>query len=242
MTVNTKHMGGGDTPQLPGVVCVPSSALGRYREFDVCMSKLVVPLGTEVEWRIGLNIIGHINNTIRSMFKHNLHWVWIADDDSLFDPGILIRLLHHDVPVVAPFILRRSHPMIPTICKPYGDKYIRPGFDHYNGKSGLVDISGWCIGTAGMLIQRRVLEQIRDPWMENRKTTKSDFDLNFCRKLSEAGITLHIDLDTPMGHLTHVAVWPKRYGTDYVPTFRVPNPDDYYGHDEGIMTNVKGGK
>ncbi len=221
-------------PPLPGVVCVPSAMLGRYREFDVCMSKLITPLGTEVQWRLGLNIVSAINNSIRSMFEHDLHWLWIADDDSLFDPNTLMRLLSHDVPVVAPFILRRSNPMVPTLCKPFGDTYIRPGFDHYKDKTGLVDITGWCVGAAGLLIKREVLEKLDDPWVENDKSTQIDFDIYFCRKLSDAGISLHIDLDTKVGHMTHVAVWPKSDGKGgYAPMLLLPDPNDYYNQDGG---------
>jgi hypothetical protein len=67
-------------------------------------------------------------------------------------------------------------------------------------------------GSAGMLIKRHVLEKIGDPWFEvgQQDSQQLNEDSYFCVKLARAGIKLHVDLDTWIGHITPSVLWPAR--------------------------------
>lgn len=209
----------------PGVIGVASSFLGRYREFDVSVSNIVVPQGTVVEWRLGVNIAHNFNNTIRSMLSSGAQWVWILGDDHVFLPNTLLNLLRRKVDVVVPLCLRRSSPFLPVLHTSVSGGCARLDWSFLEGKSGLVDISDIAAGNAGMLIQRRVIETMSEPWFETGQINSElgSPDLWFCEKLRNYGIKLHLDLDNPIGHITHAAVWPSKNDQgQYVVDIRVP--------------------
>ena len=60
-----------------------------------------------------------------------------------------------------------------------------------------------------MLIKRRVLEAIDDPWFEpSQDAVGLNEDLNLCRKIREAGFTLWCDPTALLGHISHYTVYP----------------------------------
>ena len=68
-----------------------------------------------------------------------------------------------------------------------------------------------------MLIKRKVLETIPDPWWETHTAwpkglppISSTEDLDFCKKVREAGFRIFCNLDAPIGHITPMIVWPSR--------------------------------
>ncbi len=197
----------------PGVIGIATYFLGRYREFDIAISRIKAPAGSEVRWEMGLNIAYHYNQMIRNMFENDtFQWVWFLGDDHVFQDDLLIKLLDRDVDVVTPLCLRRSMPFQTVIHKSESENYERVGFDFLHGKTGMIDISDKGIGNAGMLVRRKVLEAIPSPWHESGKTDPElgGSDLYFCEKIRKAGFSSYLDLDNRIGHITHAAVWPCR--------------------------------
>ena len=144
-------------------------------------------------------------------------WVWVMGDDHVFRPDILVRLIAHNRDIVVPHCKARQPPYNSVL-------YDRRLDGHYyikdlTGLSGLIPVAA--AGSAGMLIRRHVLERMPDPWFELGKTTRTDLHgeaLTFCRKATAAGFDIWADLDTPLGHVTTIEVWPKqmpdgRWGT-----------------------------
>lgn len=193
----------------PGTIGIVSSYLGRYREFDVCLSQIQAPNYSTVTWRIGINAALNLNELVRAMTKEH-QWLWILGDDHVFKPDLLLRLLERDVDITVPFCLRRAYPYHHVIHEGEDKKFHRVPCNFLDGKSGLIDITGKVIGNAGMLIKRNVLEAVPEPWFEVGKTNPEVMgaDLFFCHKAYQAGFKLFVDTDNVIGHINHMAVWP----------------------------------
>lgn len=196
-----------------GVIGIATAPLGRYREFDLCVSNLEMPQGCQIDWRMGVNVAFHFNNMIRSMLSNDeFEWVWILGDDHTFEPDVLIRLLERDVDVVTPFCLRRANPFNPVLATGKNGGYKACSFQTVDGKKGLMDITSYTVGNAGTLIRRKVCETIPEPWYENGKIDpeKESCDLYFCTKIKEYGFKSYLDLDVLFGHIFHAVVFPER--------------------------------
>jgi hypothetical protein len=192
----------------PGFVVLPTSEQGRYPAFHACLIKLLIgglPEGSGLTWHQGCDISAELNHGIRRAIQSNrCEWVWIIGDDHTFAPDIVERLLAHNVPVVVPLVLKRSQPNTPVV---YGEDGMALKFgpeDH-----GLREVAA--AGNAGMLIRRAVLDAVGDPWFTVGGVERQREDLAFCSKLEALHIPVFVDLDTWMGHITPVEVWPHRH-------------------------------
>lgn len=188
-------------PLPAGTIVIPSGHEPRYHAFYGSLIKLLpsLPAGSTIAWNQGPDIAFNLNHGIaRSVGE----WVWIVGDDHTFEPNIIERLWQHELPIVAPFVLRRSVPH-PTVMYDSALKSIKPE----QLQRGLMKV--FAVGGAGMLIRRQVFEKIPRPWFQNRGSERQGEDLFFCEKVNEAGMSIYVDLDVPMGHITTMEVWPK---------------------------------
>ena len=199
--------------QSSGTIVVASGDLARYPGFTVSLLHLLRPHGTEWRFQVGLNVAASLNQGIRDMVGD---WVWIMGDDHILPPDTLVRLLAHDVDVVVPVCVRRTPPFIPVIFHeplPGDPKWKFPPWkwSQLPKEGGLHRI--YAAGSAGMLIRRHVLEKIGDPWFEGGQQDSQQLneDSYFCTKLAHAGIMLHVDLDTWIGHVTPSVLWPAKH-------------------------------
>lgn len=190
--------GAGISAVSGGMIGVISSELTRYADFSIALLHLAKPVGTQLAWAKGVDVAGNCNRLCRL----DIDWLWLLGDDHVFDPDLLLRLLAHDVDVVVPLCLKRQAPYDPVVYSGEDDHGSHVVADM--PESGLVEIHA--AGSAGMLIRRHVLEAIPQPVFEAFGAQNED--LNFCRKVREAGFKLWCDLDAPLGHIGLVRVWP----------------------------------
>ena len=199
-------------PNLPfGTICVASGELARYPSFCDSLVHVLKPKGTSVEWSCGLHVAANFNACIRRMVGE---WVWILGDDHEFEPTALIRLLEHDLDVVVPLCVRRQPPFIPVLFKEAKDDtpegQFPPHYWHQLPAHGLHEV--YTAGSAGMLIRKRVLDAIGDPWFEMGQMGRdlANEDTHFCQKVQKAGFKIYADTDVQLGHWTPMALWPAR--------------------------------
>lgn len=194
---------------MSGVIGVIASDLGRYTLFTSCLLNLRGPVNTEVRWSIGTDFANSRNRLVTEALESGAEWVWFVDDDNVFDPEILNRLLAHERPIVSALYLSRASPYHPIA---YGLKDI-----DVNGKptwypvslvgaprEGLVEVVA--AGSSGMLIRSEVFRETPEPWFE--KTGIGSEDITFCERAIAAGFPIALDLGAPMGHMGTVAIWP----------------------------------
>lgn len=183
-------------PFGPGTCAVTADEAGRFTQFAVSMQGLQLPAGSKTLWQVGNDIAGNRNRAVEDMLGD---WVWFIDDDHAFSPDILARLLAHDLPIVAPLVLRRSQPFSTVMC-------IDTEIVEVNQlpHDSLVEVEQ--TGSSGMLIRREVLEAIEAPWFELQ--TGVSEDITFCQKARAAGFPIYVDTAIPLGHITTATIWP----------------------------------
>lgn len=190
----------------PGTIALPCGEMGRFSAFSYSLANLVYPTGTQISMMQGLSVPRSLNTILRELNEQS-EWVWFMGDDHVFDPWTLIRLLDRDVDVVVPFCIRRRPPFGPVLFKARSEngEYEPFSYDELPEK-GLVEV--FAAGDAGMLVKRRVIDAIGDPWFENAPGDVVNFDLEWSRKIREAGFAIHADVETLLGHVGLFTVTP----------------------------------
>lgn len=189
-----------------GTIGIISSDLARYSDFCLSMAIMAKPEDARIVWTKTTDVVGNCNTICRNMQGE---WLWIMGDDHVFNPDILLRLLAREVDIVVPLVLTRSPPYRPVVMS-HETGLTEQGHVEYTVANlpaeGLHEVHA--AGSAGMLIRRRVLEAIADPWFStDGKGLNEDFA--FCRKAREAGFKIHCDVEVQMGHMAPHTVWPE---------------------------------
>lgn len=189
---------------MSGSVGVVADATARYTIFSQSLTTMRVPVNTVIDWRIGADRGRSRNSLVAASLERGSEWMFFLDDDHSFPPDILLRLLTHDLPVVASLYLQRTDPFLPIA-------YVEKTEDAYwpldlsdKPKQGLVPVVG--AGTGGMLIRSEVFHQLDPPWFIH--TTQQSEDLFFCDRCVEAGIPIYVDLAARLGHIAAINVFP----------------------------------
>jgi hypothetical protein len=193
-------------PREKGLVGILSNEAARYAEFWACVSKLDLPYGWEFHILIGGDWCGARNTLCEMTLEGDYSHLWYMDDDHSFAPDLLRRLLTWRVPLVTPICLTRTFPFLPVTYTDEnpgsGERYLPLRFEGRPGEGLVEALAG---GTAGMLIERQVIEAIEPPWFEH---TERSEDIVFCEKAMEAGYVLHTDLGARLAHITTASVFP----------------------------------
>jgi GT2 family glycosyltransferase len=211
----------------PGAVCVVSGDRTSHARFAASLATLVCPPGTRLHWRFsgGGGVAMARNEVIQQALDGGAEWVLLVDDDHVFRPDLLARLLRHDRDLVVPTVLGRWPP---HELMAWPDFAIAPdASDDELGESlpvfgiiradvqqdtGLMPIGA--AATACVLIGREVLDAMPHPWFEfGRLGDCADYpgeDAWFFGKALRLGFKAYCDLDTSIGHMNTCAIWPVR--------------------------------
>ena len=186
--------------QVAGTIGVLSGRDTTHRAFALSVMNLGT-LNAAISWIRGADIARARNQIVENMQGD---WLWFLDDDHDFDANIVRRLLQHKADIVAPLVLAKVPPFSPVCYRDIGDPYKLSDLP----TSGLVEVAA--TGTAGMLIRRRVFEQMPAPWFVAGQIHKDGVgeDLNFCVNAREAGFKVRVDTGAVLGHLTTTSVRP----------------------------------
>ena len=168
-------------------------------------------------------------NRLASKFLHSKmapEYLLLIDSDATWAPLALMRLMSRDLPVVSGCIYRRGLPPVPTFGPHVGidqDGYHAYDFGwstrkvlEHAGRMGidattanalvlpettddLLEVDG--TGLHFCMIRRDVIEQTKPPWFSVPTNDTAGEDFYFCRRVQEAGFTIHVDLSVHTGHL-----------------------------------------
>lgn len=199
----------------PGSVIVPCHDLARYHHFTHDLMILDVPDGSTVLFNRSASITQNLNQATETFMEGDGEWIWQIGDDHTFQRDVVMRLLAHQVDIVAPLCTRRGPPFSLVAFDAEAEGTDELGRQMYHSlqfedlpEHGLLEVIA--AGGAGMLIRRGVLEAIGYPWFENSDGLTTDEDMQFCRRAREAGFTIWVDVDTAIGHLGIVNAVPTR--------------------------------
>lgn len=206
--------------QQPGIIGVVAAGRTTCPECAASLTAVNAPAGSQARWFTGGNSIAAARNTLASAaLDAGAAWLWFVDDDLVFAPDSLARLLAHDVDIVGPLVARRSPPHRSIV---YEDFAVPPTASDADlaallGASRMperVTPNGLqragVAGTAGLLIAARVFERMPRPWFEAGRLVADEIgeDVWFCLKARRAGIAIHIDPGVQLGHVASATVWP----------------------------------
>lgn len=197
---------------MSGAIGLIAPDTSRYTMFWISMSSLERPVNTIPCWSVTSDRILGRNSCVEQALDKGAEWLMFLDDDHVFGPALLKRLLSHDVPVVGALYLQRQMPFQPVAYeyKTEDGTYI-PVNLHNHGDDDLIEVMA--IGTGGMLIRSEVLRAIEKPWFEHGRASE---DLIFCDKVYELDLgPIYCDLGARMGHIQPAALWPTHDGVNW---------------------------
>jgi len=189
-------------------VGISSGELGRYAVFyDSLMHVRGVTHDNVIQAR-SANIAENRNGIAERALTMGFDAVWYVDDDHVFAPQTLERLAAAEKDVVSGLYLKREIPFVPHVydredergwCYP---RLLQPL------QRGLVSVKAVAAGC--LLVKAKVLKALEKPYWRLGQITKDGWgdDLNFCRRVREAGFEVWCDLDTLVGHQMAGTIWP----------------------------------
>lgn len=189
---------------MKGSIGVPCSDTGRYTAFADSLANLEKPPGTTVRFAIGTWRQRGRTQIARWMLENDEDWMLFIDDDQVFAPDLLTRLLSHEKDVVGALCMRRDEPYAPFCFERITEEgHFVPIDLRKHQPDELVRVPA--VGTGAMLIRRHVFEGTPEPWFPIGEQGE---DVLFCKAVQEAGFEVYCDLGTRIGHLTTTVVWP----------------------------------
>lgn len=225
----------------PGLIAVLAQESARFSTFAESLSKLQMPEGSRVAWRIGWGLAQAHNALIEELLADpDLGWIWFMGDDHVFSPDLLTKLLDRELDVVVPLCLMRAAPFRPVNWVADGDGETRriKLADYPDGGLAWIDAAG----AAGLLVRRHVFDAIEPPWFESGTglTSLVGEDINFCRKVRATGREIACDLDAMLGHSLTACVWPVRepdgwtFGFSMAGGFEITMPPHMQAHADRV--------
>lgn len=171
--------------------------------FGAALDQLDRPVGTETHWHIGGLIAVNRTAAVREMVGE---WLFFLDDDVLVRPDTLTRLLAHDLPVVSAAVCNRRK--VSQLAAHWPD-----GSQVPFGSGGLVEVG--FLSTSALLIRREVFDQLGSVFRFDQSQLEADGviegeDYEWCRRAQAAGFPLHVDMATPVGHITSAIAEPSK--------------------------------
>lgn len=213
------------------LLAMAAGETSRYTSANATVVNLEKPKGSHFLPCIGLSVPENLNAAARA-FLHSTHeWLFLINDDQLYEPTTLMRLLAHKVPAVTGLTTGRMFPFVPAIYGPQlSDGSMTPMYLTKTMR-GLWPIH-YC-GDHSLLIRRDVIETMRQPWWAHCSDRwpgreRVQHDVVFCDGVRDAGYEILCDLDTPIGHLAVVPVVPYQHADGWSTGVRLSN--DHWVH------------
>lgn len=214
----------------PGLIGVITGEIGRYSDFlpnivQMCGS---APPGSDFQKVAGLGPAGPLNELGRTFIANpSYRWLMLINDDNIHPPNTIRKLWEtmqtHHAGAVTGLYLKRQIPFEPIAfdgmvidppadapVRSIGNRWYRRFFTRHGHckPSPIVACGDGCL-----LIDRRVMEAIPEPWWEYGETIRGavDHDMVFCRKVREAGFGVCLD---PRVCVDHIGIFRVRPAYD----------------------------
>lgn len=192
------------------VVAVPTLEYARRASFYDHLTQLRIPANSARCSSHGQSPANGRNLMIQQALDFGATHILFIDDDIAFLPDLFEKLIAHDKDIVSALYLMRNYPHKPIIfdtvledarCK---WRYLK------DGDKGLIEVVG--MGLGACLIKTDVFKNMEKPWIRLGELDKDNWndDIGFFHRARAAGYKLYCDLDTVVGHMCSLTVWPTR--------------------------------
>lgn len=192
---------------------IPVNDNMRFHDFNDCLDAMIKPPGTYIKRVPGGSIAKNRNTIIRLAMQEDYTHILFLDDDMVFHPDLLERLLSHNKDVVTANCLMRCFPFKPVIFNGINFNNDLEFRDIVNEK-GLIKILA--SGLAATLIKCNILEKFAQytsvGWLHPDELNE---DISFYIELKRAGFEAYCDLDCHVGHHVNSVIWPNGKITVY---------------------------
>lgn len=182
----------------------------RFTDFWDSLLHVGASCPVKVEIERGSNIAFNRNRLTVTFLKSECDWILYLDDDQILLPGTIDRLIAHGKDVVSGVYLCRDYPFLPLVFGRENEDG-KVGFRECKAdETGLIPIVS--AGAGCLLVHRRVIETLTFPYWtigQIQPDALSD-DIDFCRRVRQAGFEIWCDLDTRVGHKSQCSLWPER--------------------------------
>ncbi len=202
------------------MIGVPTGNSIRRGDFYDSFLALDKPEDSIIMFSRGQSPAQNRNLIITEALKTNCTHILFLDDDLVFQPDILKRLLSHDKDVVTGLYLMRSYPHFPVLFdEAYDDGKCR--FMLLNGHTTELVEAVNC-GFGFVLIKTDVFRIMESPWVTLGEIEKDGWcdDVSFFNRVRKAGFKIYCDLTTHAGHAIDMTIWPVKtdngWNTAYV--------------------------
>ncbi len=199
----------------------PTAELGRFPKFWLSLQHLILPEGVTVDPAsnavAGAYTSNNQNALARMFMASDADYFWLLNDDQIYPPQTLARLLAYNKDVIVPLCLRHDLPCEPLIFDRIDPDCPDNYFYHFLQKDDPELLPIVSAGGGGALIHRRVLEAIPDPWWETHTVhapgwlpVQSTEDHDFFKKVRETGFQLWAAMEVSVFHETIFSLAPAR--------------------------------
>lgn len=159
------------------------------------------------------------NLIIEAALEHKCTHILFIDDDMVFDPDSLYKLLSHDKDIVTGLYLTRSYPHQPLIFDIADDTgaclyaYLSPE------DSLLREIVA--AGFGFLLVKTSIFEKMEKPYVRLGELDSEQWcdDIGFFNRVRKAGIRSYCDMDCCLGHIGTVIVRPEKTPNGWVTSY-----------------------
>lgn len=193
----------------------------RKAEFLPHFLGLVKPAGTIVTTIHGQSPAKARNLAIEQAIINNCTHVFFIDDDMIPPPNTLMKLMEHNKDIVSALYLLRKYPHRPA----FFDKAYDDGKCQFTKLKGSGLVKGVNCGLGAVLISIDVFKKLEQPWVRLGEVEKDGWcdDIGFFNRCRQAGFDVYCDLDSPVGHMSTVTIWPELYNGEWYSNYKHDN-------------------
>ena len=195
----------------------------RRAEFLPSFIGLMRPEGSVTSTVHGQSPANGRNVIIQQALDNNCTHIFFMDDDMVFPPDTLIKLIAHEKDIVSALYLGRGFPHRPVFFDAACDNGYCKYYSLTSESKGLV--KGVNCGLGAVLISTEVFKKLERPWVRLGEIEKDGWcdDVVFFNRCREVGYDIYCDLDSPVGHLGNMVIWPEVHDGEWMTNYKQHN-------------------
>ena len=196
---------------MTGAICVAHKQVGLSNTW-IALTALQRPQGTVLLTAEGTTVAKQRNVLAQQALDLGAAWVLFVDDDHVFPPDALLRLLAWEIPVVGGLYVTRTPPYRSTamhVTREPERRFTSLTVEEMS-RDGLVDVD--CLGMGFTLIRREAFDAVTAPYFMLGRFAPDEMgeDTYFTSQVRAAGLRVACDVGLVIPHLAVKAVVPAR--------------------------------